>query len=61
VKPQLPETFFASQILRPILGIALYVAGAMLGWFFHPLLAVAVFALIVGYYAWTSQGIDSGL
>jgi uncharacterized membrane protein len=60
VKPHLPETFFASQILRPVLGIALYVAGAMLGWFVHPLLAVAVFALIVCYYAWTSQGIDSG-
>jgi uncharacterized membrane protein len=60
VKPHLPETLFASQVLRPILGILLYVMGAVLGWFVHPLLAVAAFALVVGYYAWTSQGIDSG-
>ena len=59
VKPQLPEAFFASQVLRPVLGILLYIVGGVLGWFVHPLLAVGVFALVVGYYAWTSQGIDS--
>ena len=59
VKPHLPETLFASQVLRPILGILLYVLGSALGWFVYPLLAVAAFALVVGYYAWTSQGIDT--
>jgi hypothetical protein len=52
--------FFAPQVRRPVTGIFLYVAGAALGWFAHPLLAVGVFAVAVGYYAWTCQGIDSG-
>jgi hypothetical protein len=39
MKPDLPATFFASQILRPVIGILLYIAGAVLGWFIHPLLA----------------------
>jgi len=60
MKPDLPATFFASQILRPVVGILLYVVAAVLGWFVHPLLAVAIFILIVGYYAWTSQGIRAG-
>jgi uncharacterized membrane protein len=60
VKPDLPATFFASQILRPVVGILLYIVAAALGWFVHPILAVAIFILIVGYYAWTSQGIHSG-
>ena len=60
VKPDLPATFFASQILRPVIGILLYIAAAALGWFIHPLLAVAIFILVVGYYAWTSQGIRAG-
>ena len=41
-------------------GIILHIAAAALGWFAHPLLAVAIFMLIVGYYAWTSQGIHPG-
>jgi hypothetical protein len=60
VKPDLPATFFASQILRPAIGITLYIVAAALGWFAHPLLAVAIFMLIVGYYAWTSQDIHPG-
>jgi uncharacterized membrane protein len=59
LKPHRLGAFFAFQILRPVIGIALYVAGAVLGWFAHPLLAVGVFATVVAYYAWTSQGIDS--
>lgn len=60
LKPHLPETIFVSQVLRPIIGMLLYVAAAALGWFVHPLLAVGIFILVVGYYAWTSQGIRSG-
>jgi uncharacterized membrane protein len=60
MKPHLPATIFASQVLRPSIGILLYVLAAALGWFVHPLLAVAIFILIVGYYAWTSQGIHAG-
>lgn len=59
VKPHLPSNIFASQVLRPVVGILLYIAGAILGWFVHPFLAVGIFTLIVGYYAWTSQGIHS--
>lgn len=60
LKPDLPETFFAPQVRRPATGIFLYVLGAALGWFVNPLIAVGAFAVAVGYYAWTSQGIDSG-
>jgi uncharacterized membrane protein len=60
VKPYLPPTIFASQVLRPAIGILLYIVAAALGWFVHPLFAVGIFMLIVGYYAFTSQGIHSG-
>ena len=59
LKPDLPATAFASQVLRPALGILLYFVAAVLGWFVHPLLAVGIFILVVGYYALTSQGIYS--
>ena len=50
MKPNLPASFFASQVLRPIIGVVLYIVAAVLGWFVHPLLALAIFTLIVGYY-----------
>lgn len=59
VKPHLSANIFATQILRPVIGILLYIVAAALGWFIHPLLAVGIFVLIVGYYAWTSQGIHA--
>jgi uncharacterized membrane protein len=59
VKPDLPADIFALQVLRPVIGIMLYIMAALLGWFVHPLLAVGIFMLVVGYYAWTSQGIRS--
>ncbi len=59
VKPDLPTTTFASQVLRPVIGMLLYIVAAALGWFVHPLIAVGIFMLVVGYYAWTSQGIHS--
>lgn len=57
IKPNLPKTIFASQVLRPAIGLALYVLAAGLGWFVHPILALGIFVIVVGYYAWTSQGI----
>jgi len=60
VKSHFPATIFASQVLRPAGGILLYIVAATLGWFVHPLLAVGIFVLVVGYYAWTSQGISAG-
>jgi uncharacterized membrane protein len=61
LRPHLPSTTFASQVLRPTIGIMLYIAAAGLGWFVHPILAVGIFVFIVGYYAWmTSQGIRAG-
>jgi TMEM175 potassium channel family protein len=56
MKPHLPATVFASQVLRPTVGILLYIVAAALGWFVHPLRAVGIFIFVVGYYAWTSQG-----
>jgi uncharacterized membrane protein len=56
MKPNLPASFFASQVLRPIIGVVLYIVAAVLGWFVHLLLALAIFTLIVGY----SQGIRAG-
>jgi uncharacterized membrane protein len=61
LKPNLPASLFASQILRPIFGMLLYFVAAVLGWFVHPFLAVGIFIFVVGYYAWTSQGIHVGL
>jgi uncharacterized membrane protein SirB2 len=46
MKPDLPATFFASQILRPGVGIMLYIVAAVLGWFVHPLFAVVIFILV---------------
>jgi hypothetical protein len=57
VKPHLPPTIFRSQVLRPTLGILLYIVAAVVGWFVHPALAVAMFMIVVGYYAWTSLGL----
>jgi hypothetical protein len=57
VKPHLPRTIFASQILRPVVGILLHIVSIALGWFVHPVLAVGIFIFVVGHYVWTSQGI----
>jgi hypothetical protein len=60
VKPDLPKAIFALQVLRPAMGILLYIAAGLRGWFIHPLIAVGIVILVVGYYAWTSEGLRTG-
>jgi uncharacterized membrane protein len=57
LKPHLPPNVFAGEVLRPATGIMLYLAAAVLGWYVHPIVAVGIFIFVVGYYAWTSQGL----
>ncbi len=56
IKPHLPSTVFSNQILRPVIGIVLCIIAAAIGWFVSPVVAIVVLVLVVGYYAWTSQG-----
>jgi uncharacterized membrane protein len=56
-KPEAPTGLFGGQVVRPIMGVALYFVGGLIGWFVHPIAAVAIFVFMVGYYAVTSQGV----
>jgi uncharacterized membrane protein len=61
--PELLETagtvkYFAKQWSRPVVGIVAYLVAAAAGWLLHPSIAIAIFAFMVLYHAWTSQGIE---
>jgi uncharacterized membrane protein len=59
VRSDVPPGAFGVQLLRPTLGVLLYVFAGLIGWFAHPAAAIAIFIFMVVYYAWTSQGIHS--
>jgi uncharacterized membrane protein len=59
-KPDVQPGTFAAQTSRPVVGVLLYALAALIGWFVHPLLAIAIFVFMVVYHAWTSQGIGLG-
>ena len=48
---------FAGEVIRPAIGIAGYIVAVACGWLIYPLTGVAIFILIVAYYADTSTGI----
>ena len=60
MKPNLPTSFFCFTGITTYYWRRALHRGRGTGWFVHPLLALAIFTLIVGYYAWTSQGIRAG-
>ncbi|CAN5557054.1 hypothetical protein BH10PSE4_BH10PSE4_31990 [soil metagenome] len=56
-KAEVPSGLFVAQLVRPTIGVALYLFGGLIGWLVSPVAAVAIFIFMVGYYAVTSQGI----
>lgn len=50
-------TMFAAQRVRPVVGVILFTCAAVLEWFVHPLLAIAIVVLMLGYHALTSEGV----
>lgn len=48
---------FAGEVIRPAIGSAGYIVAVACGWLIYPFIGVAIFILIVAYYAVTSTGI----
>ena len=57
LKPEIRGGSFAKEMSRPIIGGVSYAIAALLGWFVHPVLAIAVFVFMVIYHAFTCQGV----
>lgn len=58
--PLLPNLRFATESLRPTVGIILAIAAAFVGWFYSPTAAVMIFRMMLAYDAWTSWSIRCG-
>jgi hypothetical protein len=56
-KPRLPKAAMAAETRRRVVGIASYALAAVVGCLVSPAIAVCIFILVVGFYAWTSQGV----
>ncbi len=56
-KADAPPGLFDRQVVRPAVGVLLYLVAGLIGWFVQPIAAVTIFIFMVGYYAWTSQGV----
>ena len=58
LNPNVKPAVMAAQTSRPLISIGAYSVAALLGWFIHPLLAIALFVFAVGHHACTSQGVN---
>ncbi|MBI3418897.1 MAG: DUF1211 domain-containing protein [Proteobacteria bacterium] len=58
ISPKTKPDIMAAQLVRPVMGVLSYGVAALAGWFGHPLLAIGLFVFMVGYHAFTSQGIN---
>lgn len=56
--PDVPQGFFRAQRGRPWVGVIAYAMAALGGWFINPWLAILVFAFMVVYHAWSSEGVS---
>ncbi|HXI84686.1 MAG TPA: TMEM175 family protein [Verrucomicrobiae bacterium] len=57
LQPGVGAEAIGAQVIRPIVGVVSYGLAALLGWFVHPLCAIALFVFMVAYHACTSQGV----
>lgn len=58
-KPEMPQAALADELPRPVVGIAMYLIAALVGWFYNPALATLIFMLAIVYYAWSGLVIFS--
>lgn len=47
----------AAQRVRPWIGVALFTLAAVLGAWVHPVAGICLFVVMLGYHAWTSEGV----
>jgi hypothetical protein len=56
LKETVAPDHFVGEVVRPAIGMAGYVIAVACGWLVQPLAGIAIFILIVAYYAATSTG-----
>ncbi len=57
LQPNINPELVAKQKYRPVVGVVSYAIAALLGWFVHPVLAIALFIFMLIYHAKTCQGV----